>query len=830
MGRRPSFPLVYVWLLAAASATAQEPAGSPVHFSRLGTPRGLRQYMSEAWGVVGVDVVNPQAQPVGVLAAFAFSRDPDLQYARRIDIPPHAIRRTWVPLKLPRLPPSQETITCYGMLIDDRSGAEVVLRDEHEEIQHSMFLRVNQDQPASGAFLEEIEGEEDEVDYAYEAVIAIRTARGYQRGLALIRDRDLPPLREVLDGLDQLILWNDRFASDVATLTAVRAWLNDGGELWVMLDRVDFRGLEQLLGDIFTCQLVDRVTLDKVVIEDARAGDTLAAESAVEYERPLDFARVLVTDMQITHQVQGWPAAFWRPVGRGRVVFTTLAAEAWIRRAAAVRPRWDPDRMTDFSPTRQLESLPLLQVRRPPVGESSQFRGYLTERIGYRITSRGPVSAVLGLFCAALLLAGIVLARRKRLEHLAWIAPGLALAAAVPLVGLGLRSQRSVPATAAEAQFIEVADGADQLTAVGMLAMYDPQASGDPTGARAGGRFEWETAAPGGSTRRMVWSDLDSWQWQNLRPGPGLRTAAFQWSGDLAQPLTVRGTFTADGFTGRWTGSPVPLTDAVIAIPGQPCLSVQAAGPLLTARPADVLAPRRYVSGGWLSDEQRRRQAVIESMLAPRSGYVQQVAQPTLFGWGDAVDMGFQFPRHEQRVGTAVWAVPVRFDRPAAGTPVVVPSPFVQFRAASNPAGGAASPLYDHRTGVWVASQKASEMWLRFQVPEVLLPLQVQRSTLTLQITAPSRTLKILRNVDGRNEVLQQLSNPIGEIVKSFQEADLPPLDAQGGLLLGLVVGPAAEAGSRAEGPPWKIEMAQLEIAGVVLNSPREGNSPENQP
>jgi len=832
MNHRPGFGLVLGVLLAAAaaSAAAQEAAEAPVRFSGLGTPTGLRQYMSDAWGVVGVDVVNPQDQPASVLATFGFSRDPGLQYARRIGVPPHTLRRTWVPIKLPRLPTSQQRITCYGMLIDDRSGTEVVLRDSQEEVQHSMFLRVNQDQPATGAFLDENEMPSDEVDYPYEAVIAIRTARGYQRTLILMRDREFPPVRETLDGLDQVILWNDRFASDVAIVKALRTWLNDGGELWVMLDRVEFAGLEQLLGEVFTCELVDRVKLDTVAIEDTAVVETPAAawdeggdaRPAVQYEQPLDFARVVVTGMEVTHTVQGWPAAFWRPVGRGRVVFTALAAEAWVRPATASRPRWDANRMTDFSPTRQLEALPLLQARIPPLSEPGQFRPYLTERIGYRIASRGPVSAVLGLFCVALLLAGIVLARRKRLEHLAWLAPGLALAAAVPLVGFGMRAQRAVPATVGEAQFVEVSDGGEQLTAVGMLAVYDPQASGETLGARTGGRFEWEAAAQAGAAQRMVWSDLDCWQWQNLRPSTGLRTATFQWSGDVPRPQSVRGTFTADGFAAHWAGSPIPLSDAMLAIPGQPYLAVQADGARLVAGPGDVLAPRRYVAGSWLSDEQRRRQTLIETMLASRAGFVRHILQPTLFGWGDAVEMGFQFPPHEQRVGTALWAIPLSFDRPAAQTQVVVPSPFIQFRATSQPTSGASSPLYDHRSGGWVASQKSSEIWLRFQLPEVVLPLQVQRATLTLQLTAPSRTLEILRFVDGRKEPLRQVRNPIGQMVERFPAAELPPLDAHGGLLLGLAVGAAAEKGTRAEGPPWKIEMAQLEAAGVVLPDPRE--------
>lgn len=83
---------------------------APIRFSQLGSAGGLNQYMSETWGVVGVGVVNDEDQPVDVLAAFGFSRDPDVQFARRIWIPPQAVRRTWVPIKLPRLPSSRETV------------------------------------------------------------------------------------------------------------------------------------------------------------------------------------------------------------------------------------------------------------------------------------------------------------------------------------------------------------------------------------------------------------------------------------------------------------------------------------------------------------------------------------------------------------------------------------------------------------------------------------------------------------------------------------------------------------------------------------------------
>lgn len=305
----------WVCLAATIQARAQGPSGAsaPIRFSRLGSPSGANQYTSESWGVVGVDVVNSQAEPAEVLAAFGFSRDPDLQFARRIRIPAHAVRRTWVPVKLPRLPPSRESIECFGLLIDDRSGREVVLRPDYEGVQHSTTLRVNQDRPVTGAFVADADEDAGEVDYAYEAVIALRTARGYQRGLAWIQDRDLPALHHVFDGLDQIVLWDDRFASDVAILSALRAWLNDGGQLWIMLDRVDFDGVERLLGETFTCQLVNRVAWHEVTIQDVAPPPGTAPPSTQQYEEPQDFARVLVNGMRVTHTVQGWPAAFWRP-------------------------------------------------------------------------------------------------------------------------------------------------------------------------------------------------------------------------------------------------------------------------------------------------------------------------------------------------------------------------------------------------------------------------------------------------------------------------------------------------------------------------------------
>jgi hypothetical protein len=811
----PFFCGLVIVLMASPGTLAAAESRSLVQFHQLGAPSGLRQYVSGAWGIVGVEVLNSEDQPVDVLAACGFSPDPEMQFARRIIVPPRALRRTWVPVRLPEIPVDRGVISCYGLLIDERSGREVVLRREYEGIQHKNLLRVNHDRPLSGYFSDRTDpAEPDAVEYPYEAAIALRTSRGYQRRVVPIYERDLPPLPEVFDGLGQIILWNDRFASDVAILSPLRSWLNDGGELWIMLDRLPMESVERLLGENFGCHVVDCVELHEVTIRNAEGGSSAAMTEG--FEQPVNFVRVLVDGMQVTHTVEGWPAAFQRFVGRGRVVFTTLDARAWIERPRMLRPLWDPTRMSDFWPNQQLEELLLLQRNDPPLCAPESLRAYLFEKIGYRIASRGSVSALLGVFCGALLLASVGLAWRRRLEHLAWIVPGLALMAAVPLAALGLQTQLAVPPTVGQAQYVEVSDGGDQMTASGLLAIYDPKFTGENCGAIRGGVFQPEEAAGSGTTRRMVWTDLDRWRWENLRPTTGLWTAAFHWSDDLSQRFVLQGTFSEEGFSAQWMNSSLELNDAVIALPGQSYLAVRASGSRLVAGPGDVLPRGRYLASGWLSDEQRRRQSALEGILNPDAGRMRHFVRPVLFGWSDPLDVGFEFPSYTQRVGAALWSVPLSIARPSPGTRVVIPSPFIPFRATNLPNGQGASPLYDHRMDEWVPSQRSSALWLRFQVPEVVLPLALERARLTLQITAPDRTIEISRIGGDPARPLSRMNNPIGVMEVTLSGATLPELDADGGLVVGVNVGPVEDKDGSVKAQRWKIERVQLEIAGVV--------------
>jgi len=278
-------------LVGGACIRTEGADSKKVRFNRLGAAHGIRQYMPDAWGVVGVDIVNPGDEPAKVVASFGYSRNPAEQFGREIWTPPHTIRRTWVPIRVPHIPLHQRQVELSGLLIDNSSGSEVVLRRSGELVRHSTLVSVNHDKPVTGMIpAQDVIEKPDGFDYAYEALIALQCNRGLGRRLAIINDRYLPALPEALDGLDQLVLCNDRFAEDTAAMTAIRAWLNDGGCLWIMLDRVNFDGVERLLGETFSCEMIDRVELNEVEIRPvvpARAG---AYTAASQYEQPVELA------------------------------------------------------------------------------------------------------------------------------------------------------------------------------------------------------------------------------------------------------------------------------------------------------------------------------------------------------------------------------------------------------------------------------------------------------------------------------------------------------------------------------------------------------------
>ena len=191
---------------------------------------------------------------------------------------------------------------------------------------------------------------------------------------------------------------------------------------------------------------------------------------------------------------------------------------------------------------------------------------------------------------------------------------------------------------------------------------------------------------------------------------------------------------------------------------------------------------------------------------------------PTPFFMPGAIgsETGFEFPQ-TRRVNSTLLSTRIRMDRTPAGTRVLIPAPFLPYRAVEDPDGRRPS-AYSNTTHRWVESKFAVVDWLRFQVPAQVLPLQVQRATIRFTIRAASRSLQVL-GVNGEELVdLLQLSHPIGTYSVVVDRPDLLKLDPAGGLLFVVRVGSeeAADPLDLMSEAPWKMESLQLEVAGTV--------------
>jgi hypothetical protein len=771
---------------------------------------------------VSVEGINPAAKPATLLATMYFADEPNRQCARQLWLPPRSLRRSWCPIRPPeRLRPDQSTVELRSRLFDRSGPADVLLSSAVETWEYSRLMSIDHGRVITGVIWDRLDGRRHD-HAALHLIAAMRMSAGVPPIVSVLYEDFLPPVTESLEGLRQLVLAGDRLADDPAALAAVRRWLLSGGRLWVLLDQVDTATVEMLLGDSFACHVVDRVGLTQVQIVDTDQGAEQADPPVRDFDEPVDLVRVLVDGAEVTHTVNGWPASFWRKFGRGRVLFTTLGPHGWMRPRKPDDPKpvgpYDPP---PFVATAALGSLMprLFDVEDLPLLEPEQFESYLSEQIGYRIVGRGSIAAALGGFCLALFAAGIWLAAVKRLERILWIGAGLAAAATLVLIAMGVSAKKTVPPTVAVAQLVHVEPGADDVAITGLAAIYNQAKSDAPLGAGAGGTFHPDLTGLEGTARRLVRTDLDAWHWENLSLPPGVRTGPFQFATKVDHPIVARAAFGPDGLGGALDPGPFEdLADAVIATPWNAHLAV----PLddrgrFTVGSAEALAPGQFITGGLLRDEQRRRQSVYQQMLSDR----RKTPDPDrlmLFAWARPLTMGFTFPDYARRVGSALLAVPLRLEPTEPGTQVMIPSPCLPYRSIHGPLQQISS-AYSNATHEWFELRAASTACLRFQVPEVVLPLEVNRATFTVEINAPSRKVDLIA-WDGQREVpLASRTSPMGTLRAEIDRADVLQPDDRGGLRLGIVVGenqaaPPGPGLAPPSGSAWRIHTVRLELTG----------------
>lgn len=794
---------------------------------------GASRHVAGRWSTLSVNGLNKTNEDAEEMSVVTVGENTGLQYARRLWIPAGAKRQSWLAVQIP------EDVSANGGDADGLgAGAEsgtyteltmMQLKETErgEEFKANAVgmpkgkrrLLLSSEAYRTGTML----GPRDTSDAEYEADVISKTlyaisdsqrSGAQDLGMIDLNRGFMPPTPKPLDALDQLIIADDAVLSDTVGVRRVRAWLNDGGRLWIMVDQISPESVQKLIGDAMCYSVVDDVELNDFQIR-VRAQHASAQDqfTAMSFDNPIRMSRVIVDTDDIVCDVDGWPAAFWKQVGHGEVLFTTLGARGWLL-DAKISP-----------PLQALAGRFFVSKLEPPeyVDEVSQV---LDGEIGYTIPTRSSVAWVLLLQILVVVVGGISLMYRKQLQGLAILLPVSSVAAMVVLVLMGKVNTSSVPSTIAIGQVVRTTPDSATAGVSSVAAIYSQESRDLPIASGADSTTHL-VGQDDGATKRVVWDDAGGARWYFVTQPPGVvQYVESEAVVEIDKPWNAIGTFTQDGFKVRLEGlNSVSCEDSFVAVMGAPDLALVAAEETgQTYRGDGVLIPDRFIGSGVLSDSQQKRQTLLRELSDSDGGFFSR--EPTLVTWAKPVDVGLQFGEGYERVGWSLVSLPLRFEKIAPGTGFKIPPTFLRQGALLGTFG---SSFYNATTGKWLTELvKPGDVGVRFAVPQSVVPCSLTSAKLELTIKAPGRTVAIKGFVDGEFKTLHEVDSPIGLVEYTIADATALQLDENGGLRVMVSVSEsdeqkaaalAKQAGQESGKPlrnTWGIESLQISLEGVA--------------
>ena len=806
----------------------------------LGEAAGFYQFRPGRWGVVSAEIWNPSKRSVRILAATTLEHDQATQYGREFWVPAEAKRKVSYPIRIPDdIGKESRRLKLLSRIYDRTNGKSTLLRRKRDHMWHESALRIGKPGNVTGYYSDYVQGEysQDLMGKEFYALLdpaldpVLETIKVTRRYMNIKEWSQIPTLDQsddlswplALGAIDQLVLGGNRLAAEPEAREAIRGWVNQGGRLWIMLDKTDLKTVNLLLGDAFPAYLVDEVSLSQYQIV-PQLESTSSDPELREVDVPVKLSRLVTEGVDVSHTVNDWPAAFWLKYGNGEILFTALELRAWSRprRELIIRPRGVPGEVLDTIPLQQLADR-FYELRQEESWGADDFQQYIGAQIGYQIVEKKLIVTILGAFSGVLLLAGFWLSRVQRLERMLWVGPLAAACTAVILAGLGRMSRESVAPTVAVVQWVAPASQSQFVPVTGMAAIYSQEKSQDLIGVQQGGLLWPERGTADTTTSWLVWTDDGHAQWEKLTLPEGIREAAFHQFIPVKQALGARAGLTNQGLEGQLQVAPFEqISDAILVTPGGDRYKVRVNGDQFTSGPEDRLNKGEFFSDGLIvEDEQRHRQQVFEQLLEPGEGRKPyEFQQPTVLGWSKPVAVGLTFPQEHERLGGALLALPLTLEATPEGEDFFLPPWLCPIQTVIGKDGSRASELYDNKKRQWAGKNFSQRrIWLRIQLPDGVLPANLAEAVLTMDVEFHGFDLQLL-SVDGEEPaVLQSLSSPIGAQTVTIKESQMLQLDAGGGWLV--VVQAAAAENQTAKGRQDKSYTWQIKDLSVQLRGQR---------
>ncbi len=815
----PAILAVILSTILSSAVHAQRKESSPVRVGGL-DPNGGRSSVTENWGSLGIDLTNPEPIPRAIRIAIFYADQPNVQFERDIWVPAESRVHTWLTIG-----PAPNQSSAHGrklnyLLYDLRGGEPHLLSPGGDDRLRTKLVVYRKREPTTAVLLD---GPPTDVytadpkatrDSDYNEAVhfarSFRLARSLSEMVTEYREAFIPANALALDGVDHFVLASNRIAGDPAGQRALRHWLQQGGKLWVLLDLVEPRAIASILGEDLGFEVVGRTSLTSIQI--LQPWESAGVGVPREFERPVSFVRVALDGSEnVLFQVDGWPAAFTKPVGRGKILFTTLGGRAWYR------PREPRDEKSPF-PSFPFAPIPLgpmdrlgleLQPERDRGGiQNEDLAPILRSEIGYSVIGRPTVMLVLGGFAVSLVAIAWLVRQSRRPAMAGWLAPMSAVVAAAILVTLGQARRQAVPPTAGTVAIIDAVPPNGEAVIGGLFGMYRPTAGPAHLASQHGGNVDFDATGLEGQIRKRVVTDIDSWNWEGLALPAGVRTGPFRATIDTGE-LAAVARFGPDGLQGRFNRGPfASLTEPVLLTPAHDAVGLQLRDDgSFASGIADALPPGQYLSNTVLTDRQQRRLEVYRRLFTrPIPRHLD--GRTVLLAWTDLNTATFVTEPGDKAIGEALVAIPIEFDRPAAGTRITIPAGFIPSFAI----------VQGHYVRPTTESNRAANMQLGFRLPRSVLPLTIERATVRVRVRAPSRKFSIVAYADNQPVTVQTVESPIDPIVVELKDPRHLQVDSQGYLHLGIDVsgrtGGDAAAGIVQLDETWRIESLTLEIVG----------------
>ncbi len=801
-----------VGLCAAGPARAQSDDQPRLRGSVVGGGTGV--FAPEDWGVVRAHVANPSEADRELRVVFHFEGKGGRQFVRHAWVPPHARRKVTWPARATEA--DRDARSLEGSLILMPMGEERelsrepgTLRLDHEEYR-TLVMSDAEDDPT------------------LDAVTGARLAAGLSKRMLFISDRSSPRFDLGWSGVAVLTMTTDEPRFDASQRRAVRRWLRGGGTMLVFADQVSGDAMQLLLGDSWGIEFIDQVTLNSLAFEmrDEPGTRVETVTSPCEVEEPITMTRLVAPDYDVHATVRGWPALISRRVGSGQLIVATVNGRAWNAPETAEALRALGKRTF---PARRPEAAVL---------PADQAEPFIAQQVGYEIAGRWTIAMILAPYVGLFVIAGLWLGYRHRLEQLGLIGAVLAVATTLVLVAVGRARIGELQPTRAALQLVKVGGGGEAAEISGLFGLFDP--AGDPTGDKTqiisdnGG---WAWPKPTGEQIdlvRMVWHDLDRWEWKQVRlPAGAVRPVSFALSSPFARRLKMDLTLESQGLMGQieWPQTMQPSEMLLATLHGQMRIEVvKPADPtVIAARPSDVLPSGVFLGSGVVGPQSQARSQVVAALLEQR----QWLAGPTLLAWARGLETHFHFADRFGEKEEALWVVPIKLTPAEPGATVTVPWPLVRMEAmkprrARQMFGVSAMPLYRADVHQWIEGVTAASAFAAaFFPPKPVMPLKPTGGRLHVDITAIGRPVRVLGlSPDGQVVEAANVHGPDGQEVFELP-AEALNVRPDGSILIAVDVGqPPTQITTETSSAMWSIRQLGLEVSGEVLESSTPAPSP----